>query len=505
MAKRSEKPKAGRRLPLAVGILAAAVAGFHTFFQTELIDEGVLNMGAWRITEGQVPYRDFFAFYTPGSFYLVALAYKLFGVTLAAGRVLALLLGIALIASTASLALRVTRHPLFAAVPVAVLCQAGLGGWPFASHHWIADVGCVLAATLALRALEERAFLWSSLAGASAAAAFWSLSGQGALMTLLTIALYVAFVPAELRRKVVLGWTAGWAVVSVPFLAILAKVDAATLEYDLITFPTTAYKAIEGNRYPFTFPARELIQQWSSGAWRSAPVYNAIVTLTALFLWLAPVLAAALLVWVYVKRWDTPARRGIVAAFVATFLLTVAWRWAPINLQWTAVGPALMVAWALSRAGALWATATAWLLIGAFAFVGVYRIGKTLEPGAAAVVRAPAGTWRSFNKRQAAQLQEVVDQIGARLSPGEPLLCKMTPLINFMTLHPNPTRLDLLVPPDYTPEPQVREVIEASDRAGLRWILTPAFVPSESLFDRWLLEHYELAWDNGEFGLWRRR
>jgi hypothetical protein len=224
-----------------------------------------------------------------------------------------------------------------------------------------------------------------------------------------------------------------------------------------------------------------------------------------LFLWLAPVLAAALLVWVYVKRWDTPARRGIVAAFVATFLLTVAWRWAPINLQWTAVGPALMVAWALSRAGALWATATAWLLIGAFAFVGVYRIGKTLEPGAAAVVRAPAGTWRSFNKRQAAQLQEVVDQIGARLSPGEPLLCKMTPLINFMTLHPNPTRLDLLVPPDYTPEPQVREVIEASDRAGLRWILTPAFVPSESLFDRWLLEHYELAWDNGEFGLWRRR
>jgi len=130
---------------------------------------------------------------------------------------------------------------------------------------------------------------------------------------------------------------------------------------------------------------------------------------------------------------------------------------------------------------------------------------KLADPNATAQIRAPAGTWRSFNLRQAAQLQQVVDEIGTRLTPGEPLLCKMTPLVNFMTLHPNPTRLDLFVPPDYTPDAQTREVIATADRIGLKWILTPAFVPSESLFDTYLLAHYELAWDNGEFGLWRRR
>jgi len=49
------------------------------------------------------------------------------------------------------------------------------------------------------------------------------------------------------------------------------------------------------------------------------------------------------------------------------------------------------------------------------------------------------------------------------------------------------------------------EAIATLDRLGLRWIATPAFVPSESLFDRWLIDHYDLAWDNGEFGLWQRR
>jgi hypothetical protein len=492
------------RLPLVIGLLAAAVGLFHAFFQIELIDEGVLNLGAWRITQGAIPFRDFFSFYTPGSFYLVALAYKLFGVSLASGRILAWLLGAGLIAATASVSTRIVRSSLFAAVPVAVLCQAGLGGWPFASHHWIADLGCVTAAALALRALEERTLLWSILAGASAAAAFWSLSGQGALMTLLAVPLYLAAVPRDVRRPAIAGWAVGWAIVSAPFAAVLARTDGATLRYDLLTFPTTAYKSLEGNRYGYTFPFREIAQQWTSGVWRSAPLYTGVVSLTSLVLCLAPLAAAAIVVIAYAKRWDTAPRRGIVAALAATFIVTAAWRWAPINLQWTAIGPAVVIAWALSRSTKRWAAWAAWGLIAAFAFVGVYRIGKTLSPGAWSQVRAPAGTWKSFNRRQAGQLQEVVNEIGARLSPGEPLLCKSTPLVNFMTLHPNPTRFDLFVPPDYTPDAQTREIIATLDRTRLRWILTPAFVPSESLFDRYLLDHYELAWDNGEFGLWQR-
>src|SRR5690349_2641400 len=42
-------------------------------------DEGIVLQGASRILDGQIPYRDFFSFYTPGSFYLVAALFRFFG------------------------------------------------------------------------------------------------------------------------------------------------------------------------------------------------------------------------------------------------------------------------------------------------------------------------------------------------------------------------------------------------------------------------------------------
>jgi hypothetical protein len=40
-------------------------------------DEGIVLEGAQRILRGQVPYRDFFSFYTPGSYYWTALLFKI--------------------------------------------------------------------------------------------------------------------------------------------------------------------------------------------------------------------------------------------------------------------------------------------------------------------------------------------------------------------------------------------------------------------------------------------
>src|SRR5216683_2303336 len=42
-------------------------------------DEGIVLQGAQRILQGQVLYRDFFSFYTPGSYYWTALLLRLFG------------------------------------------------------------------------------------------------------------------------------------------------------------------------------------------------------------------------------------------------------------------------------------------------------------------------------------------------------------------------------------------------------------------------------------------
>jgi len=54
-------------------------------------DEGIYLDAAERILHGQKPYVDFFGYMSPGSFWMQALAFRLFGVTLAAGRVLVIL------------------------------------------------------------------------------------------------------------------------------------------------------------------------------------------------------------------------------------------------------------------------------------------------------------------------------------------------------------------------------------------------------------------------------
>lgn len=76
-------------LPLAV--FAGTAALLWILFAHRLIlgtnDEGIYLDGAERIVHGQKLYADFFGYMTPGSFWIQALAFRLFGVTQAAGRV----------------------------------------------------------------------------------------------------------------------------------------------------------------------------------------------------------------------------------------------------------------------------------------------------------------------------------------------------------------------------------------------------------------------------------
>src|ERR1700735_3053727 len=54
-------------------------------------DEGIFVDGSRRILDGQVPYRDFFILMGPGTFWLQALALRIFGMTLAASRAVMIL------------------------------------------------------------------------------------------------------------------------------------------------------------------------------------------------------------------------------------------------------------------------------------------------------------------------------------------------------------------------------------------------------------------------------
>src|SRR5215472_13091376 len=49
-------------------------------------DEGITLQAAQRILEGQVLYRDFFSYFTPGSYYLTALLFKICGSSMLVAR-----------------------------------------------------------------------------------------------------------------------------------------------------------------------------------------------------------------------------------------------------------------------------------------------------------------------------------------------------------------------------------------------------------------------------------
>src|SRR6266705_3279479 len=73
-------------------------------------DEGIILQGAQRIADGQVLYRDFFSFYTPGSYYSIALLFKIFGSSMLVARTELIVCGALFSALTYMLARRGTER-----------------------------------------------------------------------------------------------------------------------------------------------------------------------------------------------------------------------------------------------------------------------------------------------------------------------------------------------------------------------------------------------------------
>jgi hypothetical protein len=130
------------------------------------LDEGIILEGADRILRGQTPYRDFFTFYTPGSFYLMAAAFRLLGNSLLVARTVLTVEGGVLSALTYLLARRVSSR----GVALGVAALATFTCLPYrylVIHNWDSTLWAMLALYTAVRFLEaptgRQAFFLGSL------------------------------------------------------------------------------------------------------------------------------------------------------------------------------------------------------------------------------------------------------------------------------------------------------------------------------------------------------
>jgi 4-amino-4-deoxy-L-arabinose transferase-like glycosyltransferase len=135
-------------------------------------DEGIILQGAQRILNGQVLYRDFFSFFTPGSYYLLALIFRIFGDSLLVAHTALALVGAAFSPITYLLSRRVCSRQSSLLV-TGLMTLTALPLRFVVLHNWDSTLLACLALYCAVRLLENPCARW-----AFAAASFVSLTGM---------------------------------------------------------------------------------------------------------------------------------------------------------------------------------------------------------------------------------------------------------------------------------------------------------------------------------------
>jgi hypothetical protein len=130
-----------------------------------------------------VPYRDFFEIMGPGSFYWLALFFKLFGLGWQVTRLYLLFTGIA----TALLVYSITRRFIRGAVsflPPLFVIVLGLPFWPGCSHHWDSNLFALAAVLCFLKWQAGERFAWLIAAGTLAGITSCFIQQKGLLLLL---------------------------------------------------------------------------------------------------------------------------------------------------------------------------------------------------------------------------------------------------------------------------------------------------------------------------------
>ena len=180
-----ERSRSERHIALAIFLLSFLYLCILRRYSWIDPDEGIILQGAQRILEGQVLYRDFFSFFTPGSYYLFALLFRVFGDSYLVAHTALAFVGAAFSPITYLLARRVCSRQ--ASLLVTGLMTATALPWRFVViHNWDSTLWACLALYCAVRLLESPSVKWAFAAATfvSLTALFEQSKGVGLLLGL---------------------------------------------------------------------------------------------------------------------------------------------------------------------------------------------------------------------------------------------------------------------------------------------------------------------------------
>jgi hypothetical protein len=238
--------------------VAAVAATFLYIFvrvQWRNGDEGDMLNGALAVSEGRVPYRDFYDLRPPGSFYWLGSFFTLFGATWRVARMHLLLTGTGMSLLVFHLARRALGR-LEAFLLCALVTTVSIPFWPASHHHWDSNLFALMAVTAFFYWHDHGGSRWLFASGILAGLTSCFIYQKGFL--LLASFLAVAAI-ARLCFRVPIKWVtsactmlAGYGAVGLAVLAWFSYLGALQDVVDAtIRLPVNTY--VDANRLPYAY------------------------------------------------------------------------------------------------------------------------------------------------------------------------------------------------------------------------------------------------------------
>ena len=403
-------------------------------------DEGIILEAAQRMAQGQRLYVDFFGYMSPGGYWLQSLAFRVFGISLAAGRAV-VFTDFAL--QAAVMAWLVARFASRRAAIVAVLIFVGVHvpqpGLLTAQHRWDSAALAILSAALIVGGCP-------ALAGACAAMA--AICTPSVALVALVTALWLVY-----RRE----WT------------VLPRYALGGLGTGAVA---TAVLAWGGNLFAFLEQMRWLRQHYSDvnvmpygsiiGGWSALFTGQGaefvVGSLLLVGLALPAILPVVVVPWAFWRR----EPQVVYLAWVTLALVVSAYPRADVmHLAFFAALPLALGAVLLSRHRVAGGVAVALSVVAL-----LYAAGYAVERVKQHPVNSPVGKLRaSANESYALQ------DLFARGRPGDGLYVHpYMPVFYFLTQAHNSTRYSYLAP-GMMAEREEQQTLQGLEERPPEWVL----------------------------------
>jgi 4-amino-4-deoxy-L-arabinose transferase-like glycosyltransferase len=250
-----------RVTPLLVFLLSLGYFCAFVRYSSLEPDEGILLEGGQRILDGQIPYRDFFSFYTPGSFYLMAALFKVFGNSFLVARMSLATAGAACSVVTYLLARRVCSLD-FALFAAALATVSGVAYRFLVLHNWYSTLLACLALYCVVRLVESRKPAWAFAAGSfcSLTTMFEQSKGAGLCfgLALSLLALWILGKKTVLQKAELASFSGGFLWPLLLIFAYFGAQHSLGIAIEDWLWPLRHYTS--ANRVPYGY------QNWSDDA-----------------------------------------------------------------------------------------------------------------------------------------------------------------------------------------------------------------------------------------------